>query len=202
MCGLVSRGASTSALTQKGLPSRTTIWTVGHSTKSLEGFLRMLRAHGISALADVRRFPRSRRHPHFNQEELSQALVNCAIEYVHFPELGGRRSPRGDSPNTVWRSEGFRGYADYMMTDPFTKGMERLLVLTAAKPTALMCAEAVWWRCHRALISDYLKAVGKTVLHILSETKTEPHPFTSAARIVEGRLTYGPASASLEFKLE
>src|SRR5262245_66577775 len=123
------------------------IWTVGHSTLSIEEFIAMLKAQCIHALADVRRFPGSRRHPQFGQQALAQSLAGAGIEYLHFPELGGRRLARPDSPNTAWRNEAFRGYADYMATPPFRNGMKRLLALARKQRTAIMCAEALWWRC-------------------------------------------------------
>ncbi len=166
------------------------IWTIGHSNRELADFLGLLRLQAIEGLADVRRFPASRRYPHFNQQPLAAALGEAAIEYVHFPELGGRRPPLPDSPNTAWRHAAFRGYADYMMTEPFRAGIERLLELAGRRRTAIMCAEALWWQCHRSLIADYLKAGGHRVIHILSSGKTQEHPFTSAARIIEGRLSY------------
>lgn len=166
------------------------IWTIGHSNRTFEDFLRLLRAHNIQLLADVRRFPGSRRHPQFNGEQLSAALAKEGIKYVHLPELGGRRRTRPDSPNTAWRNAAFRGYADYMMTEPFQEGVQRLLALARSERIVVMCAEVLWWQCHRALISDYLKAAGHTVIHILSHTKTQEHPFTSAARLTDGRLSY------------
>jgi uncharacterized protein (DUF488 family) len=167
------------------------IWTIGHSTRSTDTFISLLKVNGIKSLADVRLLPGSKRYPQFNKETLEDSLGKVRICYEHFPELGGRRKPREDSPNTAWRNESFRGYADYMETEGFDKGVKRLLDLSAdAGSTAIMCAEAVWWRCHRALISDYLKARGIEVIHILDAKKTEPHPFTSAAHIVEGRLSY------------
>jgi len=175
------------------------IWTIGHSTRPLEEFLALLAENRIASLADVRQFPGSRRYPHFNAERLSPALAAAGIEYVHFLELGGRRRPRPDSPNTAWRHEAFRGYADHMMTDAFRDGIARLLAAAAQKRTAIMCSEAVWWRCHRSLISDYLKAQGHEVIHILGPGKAEPHPFTSAARIVDGRLSYASAEAETGF---
>jgi len=135
-------------------------------------------------------FPGSRRYPQFNRDSFSKALANSNIRYEHFPELGGRRKPRADSPNTAWRNDAFRGYADYMMTPEFKAGIDRLLTIAKREPTVIMCAEAVWWRCHRSLISDYLKAKSITVLHIMGEGKIQEHPFTSAARIVNGQLSY------------
>ena len=169
-----------------------TIWTVGHSNRSLEQFLELLASQQIQLLADVRRFPGSRRLPHFNQENLSKSLADAGIEYLHFPELGGRRRKSlENSPNDAWRNEAFRSYADFMMTPEFHAGIDRLLEVARHKRTAIMCSEAVWWRCHRSLISDYLKANGHKVLHIMSPTKTDEHAFTSAARIVDGKLSYG-----------
>ena len=170
-----------------------TVWTVGHSTRSLGKFLELLVAHRIEALADVRRFPGSRKHPHFGQAALRESLREAGVEYVPLPELGGRRRPRPGSHNTVWRNESFRGYADYMETEDFRAGARRLLELARRKRTAVMCAEAVWWRCHRALIADYLKAAGVRVQHIEDGTKSEVHPYTSAARLKDGRLSYSPA---------
>ncbi len=142
-------------------------------------------------VADVRMFPGSRRHPQFGREALAKSLADAGIGYEHFPELGGRRKTSPDSKNTAWRNESFRGYADYMETEDFRKGIERLADLAQTSgATAIMCAEAVWWRCHRSLISDYLKARGVEVLHILDHNKIEPHPFTSAAKIVNGELSY------------
>ena len=166
------------------------IWTIGHSNRRLDDFVAMLSAHDIEVLADVRRFPGSRRYPHFSEDNLKSALNNIGIDYFHFPELGGRRTAIKNSPNTAWRNAAFRGYADYMMTDEFRDGIERLLKICRRKRTAIMCAEALWWQCHRSLIADYLKAAGKVVLHIMTEKNAEEHPFTSAARIVNGKLTY------------
>ena len=135
--------------------------------------------------------PGSKRYPQFNKEALADSLGAEGIRYEHFPELGGRRKTRPDSKNRAWRNESFRGYADYMETEEFQKAIDRLTeVSEKIGPTALMCAEAVWWRCHRSLISDYLKARGTEVIHILDKNKTELHPFTSAARIVNGELSY------------
>jgi Protein of unknown function, DUF488 len=150
----------------------------------------MLESFEIQVLADVRSFPGSRRYPQFNKENLRSALAAVGIEYQHFPELGGRRRARPDSLNMAWRNESFRGYADYMETKDFAAGITRLLELAAETRTAVMCAEAVWWRCHRSLISDYLKAQRVKVIHILSLGKSQEHPFTSAARIVNGELSY------------
>jgi uncharacterized protein (DUF488 family) len=167
-----------------------TIWTIGHSNRSTEDFLKLLLANGIQAVADVRRFPGSRRYPQFGLDALSASLADSHIEYKHFPELGGRRSPRGNSVNTAWRHPAFRGYADYMQANEFKDGIERFLVLAGGKRTAIMCAEVLWWQCHRGLIADYFKASGFSVIHILGANKTQKHPFTSAARLVKGTLNY------------
>jgi uncharacterized protein (DUF488 family) len=169
------------------------IWTVGHSTRSIQEFIAVLKAHCIEMVADVRSFPRSRRHRHFDSQPLAQALHDAGIEYVWLPTLGGRRRSRPDSPNTAWRSKSFRAYADYMQTDQFREGVTQLLTLAREKRAVVMCAEAVWWRCHRSLIADFLKASGVKVVHIFDETKTEEHPYTPAAQVRDGRLSYeGP----------
>ena len=167
-----------------------TIWTIGHSTRSGEEFSEILLAHEIKVLVDVRSFPGSRRYPQFNREVLAASLAKLGIEYRHEPRLGGRRKPRADSHNTAWKNVSFRAYADHMESEEFRRGVEELLEVAADARTAVMCAEAVWWRCHRSLISDYLKAEGQTVLHIIDQKKAEEHPFTSAARIVDGKLSY------------
>jgi uncharacterized protein (DUF488 family) len=166
------------------------IWTVGHSTRSAEELVRILMAHEISTLVDVRTFPGSRRYPQFNKSALNESLASAEIVYKHEPRLGGRRTPRKDSHNTAWQNAQFRGYADHMETDEFANGIKELLELARESQTAVMCAEAVWWRCHRSLIADYLKAAGHTVIHIIDERKIQEHPFTSAARIVDGELSY------------
>jgi uncharacterized protein (DUF488 family) len=167
------------------------IWTIGHSTRGIDIFLALLEENGIKLLADVRMFPGSKRYPQFGREALAKSVGESGIRYEHFPELGGRRKAKPDSQNTAWRNEAFRGYADYMENEEFRKGIARLVDLTEKTgPAAIMCAEAVWWRCHRSLISDFLKARGVEVLHILDQNKVEPHPFTSAAKILNGELSY------------
>ena len=167
------------------------MWTIGHSTRKIDQFTSLLEERGIKLVADVRGLPGSKRYPQFNKEALAQSLRERGIRYEHLPELGGRRKPRPDSRNTAWRNASFRGYADYMETEEFHKGVRRLLDLAnEAGRAAIMCAEAVWWRCHRALISDYLKAQGIEVTHIVDANKSEPHPYTSAARMVDGTLSY------------
>ena len=167
------------------------IWTVGHSTHDADTFLAILRAHAIEAIADVRRFPGSRRHPHFGRDALRALLASAGIAYHGFPALGGRRAPRPDSPNTAWRNAAFRGYADYMASAEFAHAAQRLEQLSAMQRTAILCAEALWWRCHRALISDYLKARGVQVRHITDAGPASTHPFTRPAHVVDGRLSYG-----------
>ena len=167
-----------------------TIWTVGHSTRTAEEFNEILSSHSIKAIVDVRSFPSSRRFPHFNQLQLAPALSAEGIAYHHSSQLGGRRRPSANSKNTAWQNASFRAYADHMESEQFASGIENLLAISAEANTAIMCAESLWWRCHRSLISDFLKAEGATVLHIVDKEKVEEHPYTSAARIVGGRLNY------------
>jgi uncharacterized protein (DUF488 family) len=171
---------------------RDSIYTVGHSTRALEDFLKILEREGIARLADVRTFPASRRYPHFNQDALAASLAGKEITYAHLAQLGGRRAPRRDSRNTAWKNSGFRGYADYMETREFEDGLRSLLEYAAGGRTAIMCAEAVPWRCHRSMISDALVARGESVLHIL-DSGTKPHTLTSFARVVDGRVRYRDA---------
>jgi uncharacterized protein (DUF488 family) len=166
------------------------VWTIGHSTRPLGDFLALLDEHRIEAVADVRRHPGSRRWPHFARESLAESLDARGLVYQWLPELGGRRSPRADSPNTAWRNASFRGYADYMETEAFAEGLERLVSLACGLRTAVMCAEVLWWRCHRGLIADALRWSGFEVLHITGPGPAAPHPYTAAARIVRGRLSY------------
>ena len=158
----------------------------------------MLVAHGVQAVADVRRFPASRRHPHFSREQLQAFLGTHEILYQWMPELGGRRSPRPDSPNTGWRVAGFRGYADYMETSEFARAFAVLRADAHERRTAIMCAEALWWQCHRRLIADALLVSGHEVIHIETATKSSPHRITTPARIANGQLTYASEQRSLE----
>jgi uncharacterized protein (DUF488 family) len=171
-------------------PEQLKLWTIGHSTRSTEQLGQILTSRGIKNLVDVRSFPGSRRLPHFNKENFSQFLISLDIQYHHLPSLGGRRRPQLNSRNTAWQNASFRAYADHMETQEFQDGIEELLKLARQGNTAFMCAEALWWRCHRGLIADYLKARGFEIVHLLDERKTEEHPYTSAARIVDGRLSY------------
>jgi uncharacterized protein (DUF488 family) len=166
------------------------IWTVGHSTRSGDEFNGILLQHEIAALIDVRSFPGSRRYPQFNKAQLSVALASAGISYLHLPQLGGRRRPSPTSKNTAWKNSSFRAYADHMESKEFQNGIVDLLKVAGEKRTAVMCAEALWWRCHRSLIADFLKAKRLEVIHIMDARHTELHPFTSAARIVDGQLSY------------
>ena len=166
------------------------IWTIGHSTRPLDEFLALLAQYGIEAVADVRSFPGSRRFPHFGRLALQASLKQLQLEYQWLPALGGRRRPRPDSLNTAWRNINFRGYADYMQTPEFAAGLDQLLDLAQRVRTAVMCAELVWWRCHRSMISDALRARGVDVLHIVDAKHSTLHPWTAPARIVDGGLTY------------
>ena len=165
-------------------------WTIGHSTRTLEEFVDMLLSFEIEVVADIRSFPGSRKYPQFNKENLEVSLLDLGFEYVHLLDLGGRRKVKPGSINTNWRHPAFRGYADYMQTDEFKKGIRELIEIASTKRTAYMCSEAVWWRCHRSMVSDYLKLKGWKVMHIMAAGKAEEHPYTSPARIVNGKLLY------------
>ncbi|MGH7483563.1 MAG: DUF488 family protein [Longimicrobiales bacterium] len=168
----------------------TTVYTVGHSTREQAELVALLHAHGIRALVDVRRFPGSRRYPQFARDALSRWLPEAGIEYHHEADLGGRRKPDPASPNTAWRNAGFRAYADHMSTGTFRDALGRLVERAAVVPTAVMCAEAVPWRCHRRLIADALVAEGHEVRHILSLERADAHALNEFARRVAGRLVY------------
>lgn len=170
----------------------TTLYTIGHSTRTLDELMAALQGHGITTLVDIRSFPMSRRLPHFNRESLETALPRCGIEYVWMQELGGRRKrTSNNSPSTALRNDSFRNYADYMMTEAFAKGIARLLELAEQGKTAIMCAERMWFQCHRMLVSDYLAAHGHTVLHIDDEERpTREHKIMAQARLVDGKLVY------------
>ena len=174
----------------------TRIWTIGHSTRSLDELIALLQENGVERLADIRRYPGSRRYPHFSKESLERELPARGIEYVHLAELGGRRKPLPDSPNHGLRNEQFRAYADYMATAGFRAAVDRLLA--AEKRTAYMCAEAVPWRCHRNLLSDELLRRGIEVTHILGTGQTQRHEMNKLARVEGDRIVYGePVQLSL-----
>ncbi|MGE5519501.1 MAG: DUF488 family protein [Candidatus Dadabacteria bacterium] len=170
--------------------SQNRIWTIGHSNHSLEEFIQLLMTYKISTLVDIRSLPGSRKFPHFNKEELSVSLPRHGIKYIHLLSLGGRRKVDPHSVNIGWRHPAFRGYADYMQTAEFKEGIEELKRIASTERTAYMCSEAVWWSCHRSLVSDYLKLQGWEVLHIMSNTKVVEHPYTKPARIINGQLNY------------
>jgi uncharacterized protein (DUF488 family) len=156
----------------------------------MDAFIALLMAHAVTRLADIRSIPRSRRHPHFSIDNLSVSLPAAGIAYRHFPGLGGLRKPRSDSGNTAWRHPAFRGYADYMETPAFEAALTSLMEYALDAGGAMMCAEAVWWRCHRQLVADALVARGVAVRHIASATAAPPHELTGFARVVEGRVSY------------
>jgi len=164
--------------------------TIGHSTHAIGDFLELLAAHGVGQIADVRTIPKSRRNPQYNTDQLAHALGVANIKYMHLPGLGGLRHPRKDSINTAWQNASFRGYADYMQTPEFEKSLGRLIAVSEEHHTAIMCAEAVPWRCHRSLIADALAARGIGVEHILSAAKRMSHTYTPFARIEGHRVTY------------
>ena len=174
-----------------------TLYTVGHSTRSLDDFVNLLKHHGVRAVADVRRFPKSRKYPHFNDDALAQSLPRVDLRYVPMPALGGRRRVSPNTVNTGWRNEGFRGYADHMQTAAFEAGVAELAALAGNTPTAMMCAEAVPWRCHRSLIGDAMLVRGWLVLDIVGDAAPKPHKLTPFARVEGTQITY-PAPAEPE----
>jgi uncharacterized protein (DUF488 family) len=171
------------------------IYTLGHSTRSLEELVALLREHGIKRLADIRRYPGSRRFPHFSREALERSMPEHGVEYVHMPELGGRRKPRGDSPNMALRNEQFRAYADYMATREFAEAIDKLLAFEGR--TAIMCAEAVPWRCHRNLVSDDLVRRGVEVIHVIGRNSAQRHEMTADARVEGDHVVYPAPQAAL-----
>lgn len=173
------------------------IFTIGHSTRSAEDFIGLLRRNGVKRIYDIRTFPGSRRYPHFNSETLAELLGAEGMAYEHHPELGGRRRPGPDAPPTAWRNEGFRGYADYMRSDAFKEAIDRLIEAGRDVPTAIMCSETVPWRCHRTMVSDALIARGVDVQHIL-DAKTAPHALTSFAMVRDGEVRYPPTELEQE----
>jgi uncharacterized protein (DUF488 family) len=174
------------------------IFSIGHSTHELPELIRLLRVHGVEQVADVRAHPGSRRLPWFDREVLSRELPSRGLRYVHLPQLGGRRRPSPDSPNGGWEVEGFRGYADHMARAEFAAGVNALQALARRRPTAMMCAEGLWWRCHRRLVSDALMVEGWEVVHIDPKGGATIHELTPFAVREPGGLTYPPAPASLD----
>src|SRR5690606_16100306 len=166
------------------------IWTIGHSTHPIEKFIQMLKSFGITTLVDVRSLPGSRKFPQFDKEALEKSLPENNINYIHSINLGGRRKTSKASKNTGWRLASFRGYADYMETVPVLSAVKELETLASHERVTYMCAEAVWWSCHRSLISDYLKFHGWTVFHIMEVGKAQEHPYTRPARIKDNQLVY------------
>ncbi len=166
------------------------IYTIGHSTLTIAEFLLALECYGIKTLVDIRRFPGSRKYPQFNQENLETSLEEVGIKYVHLSDLGGRRKVIENSKNNSWRNASFKGYADYMETKEFENAALELEKLALCQNTAYMCAEGLWWRCHRSMVSDYLKAKGWQVLHIMATGKTQEHPYTAPAKIIGNKVSY------------
>jgi uncharacterized protein (DUF488 family) len=166
------------------------IWTIGHSTRTIEHFIAMLQSFNIQLVVDIRSFPGSRKFPQFNKENLEITLPGNNIAYTHLKDLGGRRPVKKDSINTGWRNAAFRGFADYIQTENFKHGIEQLEKIASTNRTAYMCSEAVWWRCHRSLVSDVLKLKGWNVYHIMETGKAEEHPYTQPAKIINGKLLY------------
>ena len=182
--------------------SALTVWTVGHSTRTLEGLLAVLRRYRIEAVADVRRFPGSRSQPQFQRPVLAAALDAAAIDYVWLRGLGGRRPPAANSPNTAWRHPAFRGYADHLASEEFAAGLFELLMVAPGLRTAVMCAEVLWWRCHRRLIADVLVSLGAQVIHILDAETAQAHRLTAPARLERGVLTYVPELRAGDLRAE
>jgi uncharacterized protein (DUF488 family) len=172
-----------------------TIWTIGHSTRSSPDFRELLARHRIELVADVRRFPGSRRLPHFDSAALERDLSKDDIRYQWIPDLGGRRRPDPRSVNVAWRHPAFRAYADYLATEDFARGLNELVMLASGLRTTVMCAELLWWRCHRRLISDVLTALGWRVFHLRADGPAERHRLSPPARLVHGILSYRPAVA-------
>ena len=172
------------------------IWTIGHSTKTLDEFIGNLKTFDIKLIVDVRSLPGSSKFPQFNKENLMVSLKENEINYIHISKLGGRRKVNKDSKNTAWQHTAFRGYADYMETEDFKIGVDELILVAGNNRTAIMCAEVLWWRCHRSLIADYLKLNEWKVIHILSNHKTEEHPFTQPSKIKNGKLDYSSEELS------
>lgn len=173
------------------------IWTIGHGTRPIDEFIGILRAAGVVTLVDVRTFPGSRRHPQFGKDALRASLSDAGIAYMHLPGLGGRRDARPGSPHTALRVEAFRGYADHMATTEFQTDLGRLEQVAQATPTAYMCAETLWWRCHRRMLSDALVVRGWEVIHLLAPGKSEAHRLWDTARVIDGRIVYDAGTLGL-----
>lgn len=171
---------------------RVTVWTVGHSTRPIDDFIELLHGHSIEQLIDVRTVPRSLHNPQFNQDQLRQSLEHAVVHYLHMPALGGLRHAQRDSINTAWRNASFRGYADHMQTPEFDDAIKELIRLAQDRRTAIMCAEAVPWRCHRSLIADALLVRGLDAEEITSETRTRRHTLTPWSCVIGQRITYPP----------
>jgi uncharacterized protein (DUF488 family) len=180
----------TAAISARRKSPKISLFTVGHSTRSIEDFVALLKTHGVRRVLDIRTIPRSRHNPQFNREALAQSLRAAKIAYTHLKKLGGLRHAKPDSKNLGWHNASFRGFADYMQTEQFQKGLERAMKLAESKPCALMCAEAVPWRCHRSLVADALFARHVPVYHIVSASAAQPHKLTPFARVRGKKITY------------
>lgn len=174
-----------------------TVWTIGHSTRTIEAFVEVLAAHDIEAVVDVRRFPGSRRLPQFGSAELERSLRAAGLSYLWVEALGGRRRPAPDSPNDAWQNDAFRGYADHVASEEFAGGLGQLLTVASGVRSTVMCAELLWWRCHRRIIADVLVSLGHDVRHIRDESEAAPHELAPPARLVDGVLTYAKPSTQL-----
>ena len=174
------------------------MWTIGHGTRSIEDFLAILREAKVVTLVDVRSIPGSRRHPQFGKAELRESLTAAGIAYMHLPGLGGRREPRPNSPHTALQVDAFRGYADHMSSPDFQRDIGQLMAVATATSTAYMCAETLWWKCHRRMLSDALTVAGWEVTHLLAKGKSEPHRLWGVARVVDGGLVYDGGALPLE----
>ncbi|HXZ26322.1 MAG TPA: DUF488 domain-containing protein [Nitrospiria bacterium] len=185
------------AVNQTGATPSLLIYTIGHSTRPIGDLLAILNAHGITHLVDVRTIPKSRHNPQFNSDVLAASLNEAGISYQHCSDLGGLQKPRRDSQNLGWKNAGFRGFADYMETAEFEAALQELVQSAVKQRTAIMCAEALWWRCHRSLIADALLVLGIGVVHLMGPRKTEPHRLTPFAAMHNGRLSYPTGQPSL-----
>ena len=175
------------------------IWTIGHSTRDINMFISILKSFQIESIIDVRSYPGSRKFPQFNKENLEIILPQNGIQYIHIKKLGGRRTVNPNSKNISWRNLSFRAYADYMETNSFHEGIVDLEQIALTKRVAYMCSEAVWWRCHRSMISDYLKSIGWDVMHIMDINKAVEHPYTQPAKIINNALSYADEQLTLTF---